>query len=76
MADLTHLNFTDSLESFLSHFVFALFQAISIQKTYVAWLSSLQTLLTNLNFHIGIRQGNERIQQWTNNNGATGILDC
>ena len=48
MADLTPLNLTDSpLETF---HVFALFQAISIQKTSLAFL--LQTLLTNLNFHI------------------------
>ena len=48
MADLTPLNLTDLLlENFL---VFTLFQAISIQK--IAWLFSLQTLLTNLIFHI------------------------
>ena len=33
VADLTPLNLADSLESFLSLLVFALFKAISIQKT-------------------------------------------
>ena len=51
MVDFTPLNLTDSLENFLSLLVFALFQAISNSED-IAWLSSLQTLLTNLNFHI------------------------
>ena len=51
MVDLTPLYLTDSLENFLSLLVFALFQAISNSED-IAWLSSLQTLLTNLNFDI------------------------
>ena len=37
MADLTPLNLIDSLETFLSLFVFALFQAISTQKHSLAF---------------------------------------
>ena len=46
MVDLTPLNLADSLESFLSLLVLYFF------KQDIAWLSSLQTLLTNLNFRI------------------------
>ena len=51
MVDLTPLNLTDLLESFLSLLVFAPFQKISNSED-ITWLFSLQTLLTNLNFHI------------------------
>ena len=51
MVDLTPPNLTDSLENYLSLLVFVLFQAISNSEN-IASLSSLQTLLTNLNFHI------------------------
>ena len=37
MVDLTPLNLTDSLETFLSLFVYAHFQAISIQKHSLAF---------------------------------------
>ena len=51
MADLTPANLADSLESFLSlldlYFFFRNFNSEDI-----AWLSSLQPRLTNLNFHI------------------------
>ena len=50
MVDLTHLNLADSLESFLSLLV--LHFSSNFNSEDIAWLSSLQTLLTNLNFHI------------------------
>ena len=105
MADLTPLNLADTLESFLSLLV--LYFSSNFNSEDIAWLSHLQTLLTNLNFHIanyfsviclpylfhslvyqilyhfelrgmrkfsswinGKKEGDERIQQWTNYNGA------
>ena len=50
VADLTPLNLADSLESFLSLLVCAF--SSNFNSEDIAWLSSLQTLLTNLNFHI------------------------
>ena len=49
MADLTPLNLADSLESFLSLLVCTF--SSNFNSEDIAWLSSLQTLLTNLNFH-------------------------
>ena len=46
MADLTPLNLADLLESFLSLLVLYYFKQFQFR------LSSVQTLLTNLNFHI------------------------
>ena len=50
MADLTPINLADSLESFLSLLVLYFFKQFQFRN--IAWLSSLQTLLTNRNFHI------------------------
>ena len=50
MADLTPLNLADPLESFLSLLALHFFKQFQFRE--IAWLSSLQTLLTNLNFHI------------------------
>ena len=50
MADRTPLNVTDSLEIFLSLFVCTF--SSNFNSEDIAWLSSLQTFLTNLNFHI------------------------
>ena len=50
MADLTPLNLADSLESFLSLLVLYFFK--QFQSEDIAWLSSSQILLSNLNFHI------------------------
>ena len=50
MADLTPLNLADSLESFLSLVVLHFFKQFLFRD--IACLSSLQTLLTNLNFNI------------------------
>ena len=49
MADLTPLNLADTLESYLSLLVLYLF---NFNSEDIAWLSHLQTFLTNLNFHI------------------------
>ena len=50
MADLTPLNLSDSWESFLSLLFFTF--SSNFNSEDIAWLSSLQTLFTNLNFHI------------------------
>ena len=50
VADLTPLKLADSLECFLSLLV--LYFSSNFNSEDLAWLSSLQTLLTNLNLHI------------------------
>ena len=50
MADLALLNLAGSLESFLNLLFFYL--SSNLNSADIVWLSSLQTLLTNLNFHI------------------------
>ena len=50
MADPTLLSLADLLESFLSLLVLHFFKQFQFRR--LAWLSSLQTLLTNPNFHI------------------------
>ena len=50
VVDLTPLNLTDSLDSFLSLLVMYFFKQFQFRRHCLA--SSLQTLLTNLNFHI------------------------
>ena len=50
MADLTPLNLADSFESFLS-LCFCTFLS-NFNSEDKAWLSSSQTLVANLNFHI------------------------
>ena len=52
MADLIPPNLADSLESFLSLLVCTF--SSNFNSEDIAWLSSVQTLLTNLNFHIAI----------------------
>ena len=52
VADLTPLNLADSLESFLSLLV--LYFSSNFNSEDIAWLSSIQTLLTNQNVHIAI----------------------
>ena len=49
VADLTPLSLADSFESFLSLLV--LYFSSNFYSEDIAWLSSLQTWLTNLNFH-------------------------
>ena len=52
MADLTPLNLTDSLiGEFSEPSCFCIFSS-NFNSEDIAWLSNLQTLLTNLNFHI------------------------
>ena len=50
MADLTPLNLTGLLETFLS-LCFCTFSS-NFNSEDIAWLSSLQTVFANLNFHI------------------------
>ena len=52
MADLTFLNLTDSLiGEFSEPSCFGTFSS-NFNSDDIAWLSNLQTLLKNLNFHI------------------------
>ena len=53
MVDLTPLNLTDSLiGEFSEPSCFCTFSSNFNSEDIQAWLSNLQTLLTNLNFHI------------------------
>ena len=52
MADLTPLNLTDSLIGEFSEPSYFCSFSSNFNLEDIAWLSNLQTLLTNLNFHM------------------------